>query len=51
MPVLKDEGTVNAKITTPVLLPVLLVLQGLFSKNKTDETTKLYHSFVRLWCG
>ena len=28
-----------------------LVLQGLFGKNKTDETTKLYHSFVRLWSG
>ena len=26
-----------------------LVLQGLFGKNKTNETTKLYHSFVRLW--
>ena len=28
-----------------------LVLQGLFDKNKTNETTKLYHSFVRLWYG
>ena len=28
-----------------------LMLQGLFGKNKTDETTKLYHRFVRLWYG